>query len=92
MEIGDIQKTIDRFNICIPVGTPVAYYPGRADNDLIIHREGKRTYTKSKAFAKASTAVVVVAGVGNVDVRNVVSGKTCSLDPIGFSKTFEHRW
>lgn len=31
-------------------------------------------------------------GIGNCDVRNVVSGATCSLDRVGFDKSFNHRW
>lgn len=36
--------------------------------------------------------VVFLEGIGNCDVRNVVSGKTCSLDTVGFDKTFKHGW
>jgi len=93
MKIGEIQKTIDRFNMCFQIGAQVAYYPGRYDDDTIIHRNGKRTTSKTMAFAHHdNTVCVFLDGIGNCDVRNVVSGKTCSLDPVGFDKDFEHRW
>jgi hypothetical protein len=93
MKIGEIQKTIDRFNMCFQIGAQVAYYPGRYDDDTIIHRNGKRTTSKTMAFAHHdNTVCVYLEGVGNCDVRNIVSGKTCSLDPVGFDKDFEHRW
>ena len=92
MEIGQIQRIVDRFNVCFGIGARVVYYPGRYEDDTIIHRNGKRTHTKTKAFAKENSVVVYLAGIGNCDVRNVVSWQTCSLDHVGFDKTFEHRW
>ncbi len=92
MEIGKLQKTADFFNTCFNIGAKVAYYPGRYEDDTIIHRNGKRTNTKTKAFVKDNTVVVFLEGIGNCDVRNVVSGKTCSLDTVGFDKTFKHGW
>jgi hypothetical protein len=49
-------------------------------------------YTKTKAFVRENTGVVFLDGIGNCDVRNVVSGSTCSLDSVNFDKTFNHRW
>lgn len=93
MEIGEIQKAIDSFNVCFNIGANVTYYPGRYEDDTIIHRNGKRTYTKTKAFAKGNTVVVFLDGIGNCDVRNVVSGwGACSLDSTCFDKNFEHKW
>lgn len=92
MEIGKLQKTANLFNTCFNIGDHVVYYPSRYEDDTIKHRNGKRTHTKTKAFAKENTVVVYLDGIGNCDVRNIVSGKICSLDPVGFDKTFEHRW
>ena len=92
MEIGKLQKTAALFNTCFDIGAHVVYYPGRREDDTIIHRGGKRSHTKTKAFTKENTVVVFLEGIGNCDVRNVVSGKTCSLDPVGFDKTFKHGW
>lgn len=92
MEIGKLQKTADLFNTCFNIGAKVAYYPGRYEDDTIIHRDGKRTNTKTKAFVKGNTVIVCLDGVGNCDVRNIVSGKVCSCDGVGFDKAFEHRW
>jgi len=92
MEIGQLEKTATLFNTCFDVGYRVVYYPSRHEDDIIIHRNGKRSYTKTKAFVKENTVVVFLEGIGNCDVRNVVSGATCSLDNVGFDKTFNHLW
>jgi hypothetical protein len=92
MEIGGLEKTATLFNICFEIGAHVVYYPSRYEDDTIIHRNGKRSYTKTKAFVKENTVVVFIEGIGNCDVRNVVSGATCSLDRVGFDKSFNHRW
>ena len=92
MEIGRLEKTATLFNICFEIGAHVVYYPSRYQDDTIIHRNGKRSYTKTKAFVKENTVVVFIEGIGNCDVRNVVSGATCSLDRVGFDKSFNHRW
>jgi len=86
MEIGLLEKTATLFNTCFKIGAHVVYYPSRYEDDTIIHRNGKRSYTKTKAFVRENTVVV------NCDVRNVVSGATCSLDSVNFDKTFNHRW
>ena len=92
MEIGQLEKTATLFNTCFDVGSHVVYYPSRHEDDIIIHRNGKRSYTKTKAFVRENTVVVFLEGIGNCDVRNVVSGATCSLDDVGFDKTFNHLW
>jgi hypothetical protein len=92
MEIGGLEKTATLFNICFEIGAHVVYYPSRYEDDTIIHRNGKRSYTKTKAFVKENTVVVFIEGIGICDVRNVVSGATCSLDRVGFDKSFNHRW
>lgn len=92
MEKGRLEKMATLFNTCFNIGTHCVYYPSRYEDDSIIRRNGKRTYTKTKAFVLENTVVVFLEGIGNCDVRNVVSGATCSLDSVGFDKTFNHRW
>ena len=92
MEIGRLEKTATLFNTCFNIGARCVYYPSRYEDDTVIHRNGKRSYTKTKAFVLENTVVVFLEGIGNCDVRNVVSGATCSLDSVSFDKTFNHRW
>ena len=92
MEIERLEKTATLFNTCFNIGAHCVYYPSRYEDDTIIHRNGKRSYTKTKAFVLKNTVVVFLEGIGNCDVRNVVSGDTCSIDSASFDKTFNHRW
>ncbi len=92
MEIGRLEKTATLFNICFKIGAHVVYYPSRHEDDTIIRRNGKRSYTKTKAFVRENTVVVFLDGIGNCDVRNIVGGNTCSLDSVNFDETFNHRW
>ena len=84
MEIGRLEKTATLFNTCFNIGARCVYYPSRYEDDTIIHRNGKRSYTKTKAFVLENTVVVFLEGIGNCDVRNVVSGVTFSLDSVGY--------
>lgn len=92
MEKGRLEKMATLFNARFNIGAHCVYYPSRYEDDTIILRNGKRTYTKTKAFVLGNTVVVYLEGIGNCDVRNVVSGDICSLDSVSFDKTFNHRW
>jgi hypothetical protein len=93
MEIGKIERTIYLFNTCFEVGTRVVYFPRCYDDGTLIHKDCKRSYTKSKAFVDENNNVVVeLEGIGNCDVRYVVGAAACSVAADSFDETFEHRW
>lgn len=70
-----------------PLGTEVVYWP-------TLHRAGKRTRTRSKAFISSSgTPVVFVDGVsGYVHVGHVEIGSLMPTDSPCFDASFQHLW
>ena len=70
-----------------PVGSQVTYWP-------VLHRDGKRTTTRSEAFlSKSGTPVVFVEGVsGYVHIEHVQFGRLIDLDSPCFDENFDHRW
>ena len=69
------------------IGTNVTYWPS-------LHREGKRTKIRSKAFiSESGTPVVFVDGVnGYVSTDHVEIGSLMDVNSPCFSKTFRHLW
>ena len=80
------EQQIDAMNQN-PIGTRVVYWP-------TLHRAGKRTMTRSKAFLSNSGApVVFVDGIpGYVHIEHVEIGSLMRTDSPCFDANFEHLW
>lgn len=88
------QKKVDAFNSTAKVGTNITYWPKLNMQGLIIHKNGKRTTTRSVAGVHNGDPVVFINGVEEyVHLDHVQIGESIvQEDSPCFDEEFIHLW